>query len=249
MIFFHFRSREKRRLNDMLLERRVLELTKENWILKAQIRGVFDSYGIRAEEILSGVAVDRILASMPSNEQILAFGNRSSSSSRRDMFDFDHDTPDSRYNDHDDEGQTPIKRPKLEIPDTAQASPDRWSSASPQASVGGSATKTEDDIWCRETEEDDASQPPTPGRQETDDWGALNLTSGSSNSSDAGFEASTRSTSDHPRTSSYTFSPRSTSSSSFASHSPVNPMSHLLPHKLRFKHSFDEHQESDENSG
>jgi hypothetical protein len=70
------RSREKRRLIDMLLERKVLELTKENWILRAQIRGVFESYGIRAEEVLSRVAVDRLLASMPSSEQILAFGNR-----------------------------------------------------------------------------------------------------------------------------------------------------------------------------
>jgi len=203
---------------------------------------VFDGYGIRAEETLSGVAVDRILASMPSNEQILAFGNRSSSTPRRDVFDFDHDgADDSRY---DDDEPTPTKRPKLEIPEAAQGSPDRWSSASPQASVV--ETKSEDDVWCRD--DDDVSRPPT--RQETDVWGALNLTS-SSNSSDAGFEPGATTSSDVPTTS-YSLSPRSSSSSSFASHSPTTTMSHLLPHKLRFKHSIDEHlspEESDENSG
>ena len=218
------RSREKRRLNDMLLERRVLELTKENWIMKAQIRGVFDSYGIRAEETLSGVAVDRILASMPSNEQILAFGSRSMS--RRDSFEMEH-------NPH--------------------GSLDRRRSASPNPSVV--APKSED--WGRETEEDETSRPPT--RQETDDWGALNLTSvsgmgvggSSSNSSDAGFDSCHLSGTENATTFSLglrSVSSPSTSSSSL-SHSPVN---RLLPHKLRFKHSFDDHyspEESDENSG
>ena len=231
----------------MLLERRVLELTKENWILKAQIRGVFDSYGIRAEETLSGVAVDRILASMPSNEQILAFGAGSRSLSRRDSFEMEG----SRYS--DDAGS--VKRPKLEIPEAISASPDDWRrSASPGTSVV--APKSEDDVWARETEEDETSRPPT--RQETDHWGALNLTSGvgvgvggsSSNSSDAGFEGCHLSTTENPT--SFSLSLRSSSSpstSSSASHSPIN---HLLPHKLRFKHSFDDHyspEESDENSG
>jgi hypothetical protein len=219
----------------MLLERRVLELTKENWILKAQIRGVFDSYGIRAEETLSGVAVDRILASMPSNEQILAFGNRSLS--RRDSFEMDPPSHGSRYSD-----EPSMKRPKLE-PEPVAASPDEWTSPSPAAS--NAAAKSEDDAWGRETEEDEASRPPT--RQETDDWGALNLTS--SHSSDHGFEAcSSLSASDNP-TFSHSMRSSSSSSASSASHSPIN---RLLPHKLRFKHSFEDHlshEESDENSG
>ena len=237
----------------MLLERRVLELTKENWIMKAQIRGVFDSYGIRAEETLSGVAVDRILASMPSNEQILAFGSRSMS--RRDSFEMEHnphgslDRSGSRYS--DDAG--PAKRPKLEVPETISSTPDDWRrSASPNPSVV--APKSED--WGRETEEDETSRPPT--RQETDDWGALNLTSvsgmgvggSSSNSSDAGFDSCHLSGTENATTFSLGLrSVSSPSTSSSLSHSPVN---RLLPHKLRFKHSFDDHyspEESDENSG
>jgi hypothetical protein len=210
----------------MLLERRVLELTKENWIMKAQIRGVFDSYGIRAEDTLSGVAVDRILASMPSSEQILAFGNRSSSATRRDSFEMDR--PSSAFGDD----SLPIKRPKLEMPELTPTSPDGWS-----ASHSSIAPKSEDDTWGRETEEEDsASRPPT--RQETDDWGALNLSSSSSNSSDTGFEPSPMSQSDG-QTNSFSLSP--CSSSSLSSSSSSNSPHHLLPHKLRFKHSIDDH--------
>ena len=38
-------SREKRRLNDMLLEKRVVQLSRENHILRAQVTAVFKSYG------------------------------------------------------------------------------------------------------------------------------------------------------------------------------------------------------------
>ena len=40
------RSREKRRLNDMLLETRVIELSKDNHIMKCQLNAVFEKYGI-----------------------------------------------------------------------------------------------------------------------------------------------------------------------------------------------------------
>lgn len=42
------RSREKRRLNDMVLETRVLELAKENACLKAELAALRDKYGIRS---------------------------------------------------------------------------------------------------------------------------------------------------------------------------------------------------------
>ena len=199
--------------------------------MKAQIRGVFDNYGIRAEDTLSGVAVDRILASMPSSEQILAFGNRSSSSTRRDSFDMD--TPSSGYCDD----SLPIKRPKLEMPEQTPTSPEAWS-----PSHSSLAQKSEDDTWGRETEEEEtASRPPT--RQETDDWGALNLSSSCSNSSDTGFEPSPMSQSDG-HANPFSLSP---CSSSLSSSSSSNSPHHLLPHKLRFKHSVDDHL-SDENA-
>ena len=230
----------------MLLERRVLELTKENWILKAQIRGVFDNYGVRAEDTLSGVAIDRVLASMPSNEQILAFGNRSSG--RRDSFDLDPPSSSMGFSDAGDDS-APMKRPKLEAPEQLSSTPDEWSTS--RDSV---APKSEDDSLGRtETEEEEAaSRPPT--RQDTDSWGALNLSSSCSNSSDTGYEAShmdqqlsPRGQSDHQNASS-SFSLSPCSSLMTASPSPL----YMLPHKLRFKHTADDHlsqSESDENAG
>ena len=40
------RSREKRRVNDMMLESRVMELTKENNLLRAQLEQVYDTYAV-----------------------------------------------------------------------------------------------------------------------------------------------------------------------------------------------------------
>jgi len=40
------RSREKRRVNDMMLESRVMELTKENNLLRAQLEAVYDHYAV-----------------------------------------------------------------------------------------------------------------------------------------------------------------------------------------------------------
>lgn len=47
------RSREKRRLNDMVLETRVLELTKENAVLRAQLSAIRDKYGISGENLIN----------------------------------------------------------------------------------------------------------------------------------------------------------------------------------------------------
>lgn len=63
------RSREKRRLNDMVLEGRVVELTKEVHILRAQLSAVRDKYGINPESLIS---IDQVLASLPSPDQMLS---------------------------------------------------------------------------------------------------------------------------------------------------------------------------------
>jgi vrille protein len=63
------RSREKRRFNDMILEQRVVELTKENHVLKAQLAAVKDKYGTNGENLIS---VEQVLATLPTNEQVLA---------------------------------------------------------------------------------------------------------------------------------------------------------------------------------
>lgn len=67
------RSREKRRFNDMVLEQRVVELTKENAILKAQLEAIKEEYGICPENI---VCVEKVLASLPTNEQVLSLTKR-----------------------------------------------------------------------------------------------------------------------------------------------------------------------------
>ncbi|KAF4520189.1 hypothetical protein B566_EDAN003902 [Ephemera danica] len=63
------RSREKRRFNDMILEQRVVELTKENHVLKAQLAAVKDKFGTNGENLIS---VEQVLATLPSNDQVLA---------------------------------------------------------------------------------------------------------------------------------------------------------------------------------
>lgn len=67
------RSREKRRYNDMVLEQRVVELTKENAILKAQLEAIKEEYGICGENV---VCVEKVLANLPTNEQVLSITKR-----------------------------------------------------------------------------------------------------------------------------------------------------------------------------
>lgn len=67
------RSREKRRFNDMILEQRVVELSKENHILKAQLAAIKEKFGINGETIVS---VEQVMASLPSNEQVLSMTKR-----------------------------------------------------------------------------------------------------------------------------------------------------------------------------
>lgn len=72
------RSREKRRFNDMILEQRVIELAKENHILKAQLNVIKEKYGIQGEGLIN---VEQVLSSMPQAEQILAISKRNKLSS------------------------------------------------------------------------------------------------------------------------------------------------------------------------
>ena len=67
------RSREKRRFNDMVLEQRVVELTKENHVLKAQLDAIKDKYNISGENLVS---VDQIMATLPTSEQVLSLTKR-----------------------------------------------------------------------------------------------------------------------------------------------------------------------------
>lgn len=67
------RSREKRRFNDMILEQRVVELSKENHILKAQLTAIKEKFGISGENIVS---IEQVMSSLPSNEQVLSITKR-----------------------------------------------------------------------------------------------------------------------------------------------------------------------------
>ncbi|XP_050688874.1 nuclear factor interleukin-3-regulated protein-like isoform X2 [Eriocheir sinensis] len=67
------RSREKRRFNDMILEQRVIELSKENHVLKAQLTAIKDKYGIQGEGLVN---IDQVIANMPQTDQILAINKR-----------------------------------------------------------------------------------------------------------------------------------------------------------------------------
>lgn len=67
------RSREKRRFNDMVLEQRVVELTKENHVLKAQLDAIKDKYNICGETLVS---VEQIMATLPTTEQVLSITKR-----------------------------------------------------------------------------------------------------------------------------------------------------------------------------
>lgn len=75
------RSREKRRFNDMVLEQRVIELTKENHVLKAQLDAIKDKYNISGENLVS---VDQIMATLPTSEQVLSLTKRLKTSPSHD---------------------------------------------------------------------------------------------------------------------------------------------------------------------
>lgn len=68
------RSREKRRFNDMVLEQRVVELSKENHVLKAQLDAIKEKYGICGESLIS---IDQVLATLPTCDQVLCVTKRS----------------------------------------------------------------------------------------------------------------------------------------------------------------------------
>lgn len=68
------RSREKRRFNDMILEQRVVELSNENHILKAQLAAIKDKFGINGENMVN---VEAVMATLPSSEQGLTIPKRS----------------------------------------------------------------------------------------------------------------------------------------------------------------------------
>jgi vrille protein len=57
----------------MVLEQRVIELTKENHVLKAQLDAIKDKYNISGENLVS---VDQILATLPTSEQVLSITKR-----------------------------------------------------------------------------------------------------------------------------------------------------------------------------
>lgn len=67
------RSREKRRFNDMILEQRVVELSKENHLLKAQLAAIKDKFGINGDSVVS---VEQVMATLPTNEQVLSMAKR-----------------------------------------------------------------------------------------------------------------------------------------------------------------------------
>ncbi|GJQ67827.1 hypothetical protein Trydic_g21107 [Trypoxylus dichotomus] len=67
------RSREKRRFNDMVLEQRVVELTKENALLKAQLETIKEEFGICGEKF---VCAEKVLASLPNKDQVLSYTKR-----------------------------------------------------------------------------------------------------------------------------------------------------------------------------
>ena len=53
----------------MLLETRVIELSKDNHILKCQLNAVFEKYGIKGESLVS---MEQVMSTMPSNDHILS---------------------------------------------------------------------------------------------------------------------------------------------------------------------------------
>lgn len=66
------RSREKRRFNDMILEQRVVELSKENHVLKAQLTAIKDKFGISGEAVVS---VEQVRDNTPTHIILLLYNN------------------------------------------------------------------------------------------------------------------------------------------------------------------------------
>uniref|UniRef100_A0A1A9WUW1 BZIP domain-containing protein n=1 Tax=Glossina brevipalpis TaxID=37001 RepID=A0A1A9WUW1_9MUSC len=88
------RSREKRRYNDMVLEQRVVELTKENHVLKAQLDAIKEKFNISGENLVS---VEQILASLPTSEQVLSITKRSKLSPSAAVNNFTNATPNNHH--------------------------------------------------------------------------------------------------------------------------------------------------------
>lgn len=67
------RSREKRRFNDMVLESRVVELTKENCLLRAQLNAIREKFGIIGENLIDE---DQVLSQLPAIDNVVSASRR-----------------------------------------------------------------------------------------------------------------------------------------------------------------------------
>ena len=67
------RSREKRRISDLVLETRVLELTRENSILKAELFAIKEKFGISQTQV--GVSLYRTTDQLPNGDLSNALSN------------------------------------------------------------------------------------------------------------------------------------------------------------------------------
>ena len=57
------RSREKRRISDLVLETRVLELTRENSILKAELYAIKEKFGISQSQVSNATLAVAVIIS------------------------------------------------------------------------------------------------------------------------------------------------------------------------------------------
>jgi hypothetical protein len=221
------RSREKRRLNDMLLEKRVIQLSRENHILRAQTQAVQQSYGIRAEALID---MDQVMATLPSEDQLLNMTCSPSSGSRRGM-----------------NSPPPLPATMIALPNRPNTPPHHPMEQSPnsptsldevyrqclnatQSSLGIKEAATRalqyysgppQKRFCPSSYIEEDSRTPSTGSSEVAPEDALNLTCKSRSRSDSDSEPSMRSDS--------------------ISASSEEEMQHHLPHKMRLKF----HQESE----
>ncbi|CAL8085733.1 unnamed protein product [Orchesella dallaii] len=95
------RCRWKRRFNDMTLEQRVVELSKENHIMKAQLAAIKNKFGINGDNL---IVLEQILGTLPSNEQLLNLSKRQKMySSAGNMKAYDNDYYSSPSPNHESE--------------------------------------------------------------------------------------------------------------------------------------------------
>lgn len=142
------RSREKRRLNDMILETKVMELSKDNAFLRAQLTAIFERYGIRGESLINFYDIQERFEGERMVKEEMEWASPSEESGTPEHDDFSSECGDAPENLSKESSQDTLSSSAQEIGDSSSSSSTSQMPLSPlsptSSDVSGGVWNSED---------------------------------------------------------------------------------------------------------